>query len=194
MKYANKNYTQQSSLPRTSRASAVSVIIFLWSNQRTEPCALVNCKFLQLKILAWCLKCKIYNELSWMLIDETHTTHSRSEQVLILPASGMWWQPSHTQLESSGGSRLRQVVTQDVLCVHMHTHINIDVLLLLFTFLCLSFEQRDTQEKEGTREWGSEDESLQRHRLQQRQQQYHTMCLGVFASVCERVCVPGRVC
>lgn len=66
----------------------------------------------------------------------------------------MWWQPSHTRLESSGGSRLRQVVTQDVLCVqtHVHTHT-----LCFFSslFFCRSFEQRHTGKgrNKRVREW-----------------------------------------
>lgn len=76
--------------------------------------------------------------------------------------------------------------------MYTHTDAHTHVLRLLFTFLCLSFEQRHTGNGRNKRARGSEDESLHRHRLQQRQQQYHTVCLGVSASVCERVCVcPG---
>lgn len=48
----------------------------------------------------------------------------------------------------------------------------------------------------GGNKRGSETETLHRQRLQQRQQQYHTMCLGVSASVRMHTCVcaPSCVC
>ena len=86
-------------------------------------------------------------------------TRWRSEQVLILPASGMWWQPSHTQLESSGGSRLRQVVTQDVFCAHTHTythtHTHTDTFCFFPSLFPVIHLNRDTQEKGREQEqWG----------------------------------------
>lgn len=46
----------------------------------------------------------------------------------------------------------------------------------------------------GGNKRGSETETLHRHQLQQRQQQYRTMCLGVSASVRTQTCVRAFVC
>lgn len=91
----------------------------------------------------------------------------------------MWWQPPHTQLESCSGSRLRQVVTQDVLCTHTHTHL----LPLLWAATC-----RKKKKKRGARRWvfTDIDSSGDNSSI--------APCVWVFRRVCLRASVNSREC
>lgn len=134
---------------------------------------------------------KIQRDARW----RAFTTHS--EQVLIPPASGMWWQPSRTQLESCSGSGRRQVVTQDALCKHTHILGSFHSLLSVFLLNARSAQETEARRKREGAETGvctDIDSSSDNSSI--------TPCVWVFLrvsaqNVCMHVCVcvrTGRVC